>query len=615
MPSRRLLAAVLCSILIFTAHARAGEWYESYQEGMKALAQGQPSRALSLLEQAAGQRPQPGRNVITYGTNVVERYYPYLHLAEAYVQVRDLAGARSALKRSESWGREPAEERRRLTAQVEELAARLAAPPPAAIPVRPSPMPRETPAEIVVAPTAAPAAVPTAPAAPATPAPADSAPAVPHGAPTPRATVQAPLPRHDAPAAPTGSLEVVSQPPGASVYLDDTLIGATDAEWGRLGAIGITPGRHRVRLVLAGHNEIAEDVDVSAGGRADFRRRLTPTAAPDYGRFALLGGAVLVVLALAFRALRRRGGAAAVTPVSAPTFDPEGPTPFRSTPPGMSSPGVHRDAGGVEHFGEYRLVQPLGRGGMASVYKAERRGEVCALKRPLLAFLEEPEFLERFQREAEIGRTLHHPNIVRILERGEVEQVPFFTMELIAGETLQEQVQRVGALDPRLATRIVVQIAEALDYAHLKGIVHRDLKPSNVMVMPDGTARVMDFGIARARRFEGLTVTGSFLGSPEYAAPEAIEGRNTDARSDLYSLGVIFYEVLTGRRPFTADTPFAVLRKHVAEPPPPPTSLRPGLPPELERIVLRLLSKSPAQRHASAEDLVLELRDFLNQAA
>jgi serine/threonine-protein kinase len=252
---------------------------------------------------------------------------------------------------------------------------------------------------------------------------------------------------------------------------------------------------------------------------------------------------------------------------------------------------------------------------MASVYKAERRGEICALKRPLPAFLEEPEFLERFLREAEIGRTLHHPNIVRILERGDVDGVPYFTMELVPGETLQGQLQREGALEPRVATRIVVQIAEALDYAHLKGVVHRDLKPSNVMVLPDGTVKVMDYGIARVRRFEGLTLTGAFLGSPDYIAPEAIEGRHTDGRSDLYALGVLFFEALTGRRPFVAETPFAILRKHLTEAPPAPTSLKPDLPPDLERIVLRLLSKAPEDRYESAEDLVLALRDFLNRAA
>jgi serine/threonine-protein kinase len=131
------------------------------------------------------------------------------------------------------------------------------------------------------------------------------------------------------------------------------------------------------------------------------------------------------------------------------------------------------------------------------------------------------------------------------------------------------------------------------------------------MILADGTAKVMDYGIARARRFEGLTVTGAFLGSPEYVAPEAIEGHHTDARSDLYSLGVVFYETLTGRRPFLADSPFAVLRLHLTAPPAPPTQIRPEVPVELERIVLKLLAKEPDQRYASAEELVLELRDFL----
>jgi len=196
-----------------------------------------------------------------------------------------------------------------------------------------------------------------------------------------------------------------------------------------------------------------------------------------------------------------------------------------------------------------------------------------------------------------------------------VEQVPYFTMELVPGETLQAHLQHTGALDPRLATGIVVQVAEALDYAHLKGVVHRDLKPSNVMVLPEGTIKVMDYGIARARRFEGLTVTGAFLGSPEYVAPETIEAKGADARSDLYSLGVIFYETLTGTRPFLADTPFAILQKHLTEVPAPPSARRPGVPAELDRIVMRLLSKAPEQRYAAAEDLVLDLRDFLNRAA
>ena len=161
----------------------------------------------------------------------------------------------------------------------------------------------------------------------------------------------------------------------------------------------------------------------------------------------------------------------------------------------------------------------------------------------------------------------------------------------------------------------MAQVAEALDFAHSKGVIHRDLKPSNIMLLGDGTAKVMDFGIARARRFEGLTATGAFLGTPDYLAPETIEGRGSEARSDLYALGVIFFELLTAERPFVADTPFAVLKMHCNDVPPSPSSRQRGVPPELEAIVLQLLRKSPEERPASAEELVVSLRDWLNRAA
>jgi eukaryotic-like serine/threonine-protein kinase len=611
---RRRTAFALLVPAAFAASAGAQEWHESYRDGVKALSQGQPARAIVLLEAAVAQRPQPGRNVITYGTNVVDRYYPYLHLAEAHLALRDVAGARAALRRSENFAREPAEDRRRLAAQADELAARLAPPvvviasiaPPPPVTARPAPVEAAPPiaTTLAAAPSVTAAPLPAAPERSASARPVPPPPSLPSPRPAP---VAAPDP---------STLEVFSQPPGASVYLDDELVGTTDAEWGRLVRSGVPPGRHRVRLALAGHRDLVEDLDLVAGGRTELRRRLTPAAAAADQRLILSGAVAAVLLALTAWALRRGADPRPPPTPARPAFDPAAATPARGTPPGgMGNPGVRRDADGSEHFGEYRLMGPLGRGGMASVYKAERRGEICAIKRPLPAFLEEPEFLERFLREAEIGRTLNHPNIVRILERGEVEGVPFFTMELVPGETLQARLQRDGAMDPRAAALTIVQVAEALDYAHLKGVVHRDLKPSNVMILPDGTAKVMDYGIARARRFEGLTVTGSFLGSPEYVAPEAIEGGDTDARSDLYSLGVVFHETLAGRRPFVAETAFAVLRMHLTQPPPPLVTLRPEVPPALEQIVLRLLAKEPDRRYASAEELVLELRDFLYRAA
>jgi serine/threonine-protein kinase len=185
----------------------------------------------------------------------------------------------------------------------------------------------------------------------------------------------------------------------------------------------------------------------------------------------------------------------------------------------------------------------------------------------------------------------------------------------VKGETLQARLRRTGAIKPRAAAELVAQVAEALDYAHLKGVIHRDLKPSNIMVLEDGLVKVMDYGIARARRFDGLTVTGAFLGTPDYVAPETAEGKGVDARSDLYSLGVVFYEMVTARKPFVGDTPFATIRKHCSEDPTPPSAFTVGLPPVVEAIVLRLLAKKPADRFPGAEELLIELRDFINRAA
>jgi predicted Ser/Thr protein kinase len=435
------------------------------------------------------------------------------------------------------------------------------------------------------------------------------------------------------------SLVVYSDPPGATVYLDDEPIGETDPVSGRLVKSAVAPGPHRLRLSRPGYDDVVQDLHVGASGPSTIRAALTAAPRGSSAVLAVLAGlAILVLSAGAWFVLKRGAPAEATvalpggTPATATRVRPQGaPTPS-SRPTKVSPATVDAEGGGLEglletralpapapgpgeRFGEYLLLEPLGKGGMATVFRAERNGEYVALKRPLPAFLDDPEFLERFLREAEIGRTLHHPNIIRIFERGHVSGVPYFTMELVRGRTLQAHLREHGALAPKPATRVIVQVAEALDYAHLKGVVHRDLKPSNIMVLEDDTVKVMDYGIARARRFSGLTVTGAFLGTPDYVAPEAAEGKPTDARSDLYSLGVVFYEVLTGKKPFVADTPFGVLSKHVSEPPNPPSAVAPGCPRDLEAVVLRLLAKDPEKRHPGAEELLIELREFLNRAA
>ena len=624
-------AAVTLGVLLAAAPAQAQEWHEAYRAGLAALERGQHARAVEALRRAVAGNPEPGRNVLTYGTNVEPRYFPYLRLAEAYLALGQLDAAREALATSTARGREPADERQKLLERLEAaVEARRPPPTPTPAPVTtaahatpvPSPAPSEhapepsPPATLALSPTAAPVRPPrTAPAA--VPRAALATPAEPR----PRAE---PSPISTSPAAPAaqplaGTLEIVSQPVGASAYIDDEPVGSTDPQSGRLVKTGLTAGRHRVRVARAGHEDAVRDITVPAGSSATFYATLKPLEEGASGAGAGLVAFVLVAIALvavvSWAALRHPARDPAViwapTPRSGRAAE-AGPAP---TPPGNVNPGARRDELGQEWFGDFRLLELLGRGGMASVYKAERRTDLSALKRPLASFLDDPEFLERFLREAEIGRSLNHPNIVRILERGEVEHIPYFTMELIPGKTLQAHIRGWGAAEPRTAASIVAQAAEALDFAHSKGVIHRDLKPSNIMLLPDGTTKVTDFGIARARRFEGLTATGAFLGTPDYLAPETIEGRGTEPRSDLYALGVVLYELLTGRRPFAGDSAFAILKKHCTEEPPPPSQIQPGVPPELEAIALRLLRKDPAARPAHAEELVVALRDWLNRAA
>jgi hypothetical protein len=604
--------------------AGAQEWHESYHSGVAALGRGDHARAVEALQRAIALRPEPGRNVVTYGTNVEPRYFPYLALGEAYLALGRLEAARKALETSASWGREPADERQKLQARLD-AATEQRRPPPSTVP--PTPVPVTTtvtaaaaPPVLPEAPPPTPTVSPASPPLPSTPSPSTTRLRPPPGPapPNPRSEPTAGAPAAPSPEAATGTLEIVSQPAGAAIYIDDESVGSSDPATGRFRKTGLPAGTHHVRVSCGSHEDAVRDIAVPPGGIAVFEAMLKPVAEAPPGGNLLAGVLGLVVIALVavlawVLLLRPRTATPSIWRPTPRSFGASGGA-VAGTPPGHLNPGMRQDEQGQEWFGDFHLLEMLGRGGMASVYKAERRGELSALKRPLASFLDDSEFLERFLREAEIGRTLNHPNIVRILERGDVEGVPYFSMELVPGETLQAFVRR-GAAAPRPAASIVAQVAEALDFAHSKGVVHRDLKPSNIMLLPDGAAKVMDFGIARARRFDGLTATGAFLGTPDYVAPEMIEGRGIDPRSDLYSLGVVLFELLTGQRPFTGDSPFAILKKHCVEEPPPPSRLRAAVPPELDAIVLRLLSKEPEGRPASAEDLVVELRDWLNRAA
>jgi beta-lactam-binding protein with PASTA domain/predicted Ser/Thr protein kinase len=258
--------------------------------------------------------------------------------------------------------------------------------------------------------------------------------------------------------------------------------------------------------------------------------------------------------------------------------------------------------------GRYRVISRLGSGGMADVYLAQDQllGRQVAVKVLHHHFAEDQEFVERFRREASSAAALSHPNIVAIFDRGEWNGTYYIAMEYVAGRTLKAIVREQGALDPAAAIEIVVQILRAARFAHRRGVIHRDLKPHNVILDEEGRARVTDFGIARAGASD-MTLTGSIMGTAQYLSPEQAQGLAVSAASDLYSVGVILYELLTGVVPFEGETAVAIAFKQVSAEPQPPSALRPGLPPGLDAIVLRVLAKDPSQRYADADELIAAL--------
>ncbi|MBC8161073.1 MAG: serine/threonine protein kinase, partial [Roseiflexaceae bacterium] len=263
-------------------------------------------------------------------------------------------------------------------------------------------------------------------------------------------------------------------------------------------------------------------------------------------------------------------------------------------------------------LGRYQVQEQIGRGGMASVYKAldTTLQRMVALKvlAPYLAG--DPEFAQRFEREAITAANLHHPNIVLIFDVGEQEGVRYIAMEFIEGRTLHAVIQERGALGISPAVSIVEGVGAALDYAHQRGAIHRDVKPHNIMIDVGGRVLLTDFGIAQSPEREGderLTRAGVFMGTPEYISPEQASALRLDGRSDLYSLGITTYELITGRTPFTGATPKLIVA-HVQEPPPPPSTIDPELPWELDAVIARILAKKPEHRFDTASAFAEALR-------
>jgi serine/threonine protein kinase/beta-lactam-binding protein with PASTA domain len=258
--------------------------------------------------------------------------------------------------------------------------------------------------------------------------------------------------------------------------------------------------------------------------------------------------------------------------------------------------------------GRYRVLGRLGVGGMATVYLAEDSslGRKVALKVMAERYAEDGEFVERFRREAQAAARLNHPNIIAVYDRGEANGRPYIAMEYLQGRTLKQMIQKEGPLPAERAIAIAMQVLAGLRYAHEHGVVHRDVKPHNVLVGDDGRIKVTDFGIAHAGDPQ-MTEVGSIVGTAQYLSPEQARGRTVGPQTDIYSLGVVLYEMLAGRVPFEGDSSVAIAMQHVSDEPPALRSLAPLVPESLAMVVAHAMLKEPTQRYASADEFTADL--------
>ncbi|HXQ27638.1 MAG TPA: serine/threonine-protein kinase [Gemmatimonadales bacterium] len=264
-----------------------------------------------------------------------------------------------------------------------------------------------------------------------------------------------------------------------------------------------------------------------------------------------------------------------------------------------------------ELLDQYRITGQIARGGMAAIYKAVDRltGATVAIKIPFLRFESDPTFHARFVREEEIGRRLSHPNVVRVLKPRQKSRL-YIVTEYVNGAPLRSLMKHGEPLDQDRALAIARQIAEAVVYLHGQHVVHRDLKPQNILVTPDGKIKIVDFGIALDHPGRRLTWLGSdMVGTPEYMAPEQAKGLRGDERSDIYALGLILYEMLTGRLPYSGETPQDFVQSKLGSDPIPPTKFRPDLHPVLEEIILHAIERMPGKRYATAAEMLADLQD------
>ncbi len=263
---------------------------------------------------------------------------------------------------------------------------------------------------------------------------------------------------------------------------------------------------------------------------------------------------------------------------------------------------------------EYKIISKIGSGGMAEVYKAEQvsLGRLVAIKKLKSSLTSNPEMLERFFREGRSAANLQHENIVQVYQMGEQDGDHYLVMEYVEGIDLKSLLKSYGALPWEVACLIIRQVARGLEFAHQRGYIHRDIKPGNIMLSSRGEVKIMDFGIVR-KIDSDLTQTGSFLGTPSYMSPEQLKGEGVSPRSDLFSLGVMLYELVSGEKPFKAENEASLVQKIINEKERPVRKINPLVPRRVQRIIKKLMKKNPQQRFSSAGELVQKLDKLLGE--